>query len=90
MDDNTDVLHNQQERVSTPSQLNGSSGGGNSNNGQDMFLQKDLQLPLSLMSLSAVSRILSTIYIWPFAVVMAQALKARMGQIREAKMRALY
>ncbi|KAF5097410.1 hypothetical protein D0Z03_001423 [Geotrichum reessii] len=91
MDDTTDVLHNQQERVSTPSQLNGGSTGGNSGNiNANIFLQKDLQLPLSLMSLGAVSRILSTIYIWPFAVVMAQALKARMGQIREAKMRQMY
>lgn len=30
-----------------------------------LFQQKEMQLPLSIMSLSAVSRILATIYIWP-------------------------
>lgn len=56
-----------------------------SSGGDFGFPQKDLQLPLSLMSLSAVSRILSTIYIWPFALIMSQALQARMGQIKADK-----
>lgn len=39
-------------------------------------------VPLSLIALSSVSRILSTVYIWPFAVTMSEALKCRMTQIR--------
>lgn len=47
-----------------------------------MMMMMQQQIPMSIIALTAVSRILSTIFIWPFALVMSQALRARIMQIR--------
>lgn len=92
----TGVLHNQQQRCGGQDsnsffddnkKVTNSNGISNrvGNGTHEMNAidpQKELSLPLSLMALSAVSKILSTIYIWPFAVTMSDALKCRMSQIR--------
>lgn len=54
-----------------------------SHDGHLMGSQRELMQPLSLMALSAVRKILCTIYIWPFAVTMSNALQCRMDQISQ-------
>lgn len=91
-----DVLHNQQQRTGGNLFETGAGAGGSDldplqrhNGGPGIGQPFEFgtggfpsHLPLSIMALSAVSRILATIYIWPFATVMIEALKARMGQIQ--------
>lgn len=52
-----------------------------------MMVMMQQQIPMSIIALTAVSRILSTIYIWPFSLIMSQALRARIMQIRSEAMR---
>lgn len=75
MEDATrDTLHSQ---IECPADGNDSLG----QRGSQRLGLEDTKFPLSVMALTAVSRILASLYIWPYAGVMSSALKARMAQI---------
>lgn len=83
-----DVLFTTQENGNNFQQQqfyqNNSMGNNNNNHPSSnvMMMMMQQQIPMSIIALTAVSRILSVIYVWPYAVVMAQALRARIMQIR--------
>ncbi|KAF5093696.1 hypothetical protein D0Z03_002309 [Geotrichum reessii] len=78
MEDATrDTLHAQIE----PS-ASGTNGFGSANTSSGRLELDDTKFPLSVMALTGVSRILSSLYIWPYANVMGAALDARMAQIK--------
>lgn len=58
----------------------------NNDNSNVMMMMMQQQIPMSIIALTAVSRILSTVFVWPFSLIMSQALRARIMQIRSETM----